>query len=247
MSERRQDNARNPVEAMILVGGKGTRLRSAVSDRPKPMAQVAGRPFVEWLLPLLYDQGVRRVVLCTGYLGDQVEAHFGDGGRWGMELRYSRDPFPLGTGGAVRHGLDRIEGERFLVLNGDSYCRCDIGMLTDVHLRNAAQTTLWLVTTEDGHRFGSVVLGANGAVASFAEKSRESGSGLVNAGIYLIERDAAETIASDRSVSLEKEFFPSLVGQGLYAVAGQESFIDIGTPESYAGAGQFITEEVNAW
>jgi D-glycero-alpha-D-manno-heptose 1-phosphate guanylyltransferase len=230
---------------MILVGGKGTRLRSVVSDRPKPMAEVAGRPFVEWLLPFLHEQGIRRVVLCTGHLSEQVEAHFGDGRRWGMELICSRDPFPLGTGGAVRHALDRIEGDRFLVLNGDSYCRCDIRTLTQVHLRSAAQATLWLVAMEDCRRFGSVLLSEDGAVTSFAEKSLESGPGLVNAGVYLIERDAAETIPPGRAVSLEREFFPGLIGRGLYAVAGRESFIDIGTPESYAGASRFIAEEAN--
>lgn len=247
MPERKGDNSRNPAEAMILVGGKGTRLSSAVSDRPKPMAEVAGRPFVVWLLMRLRAQGVRRIVFCTGHLGDVVEEYFGDGTHWGMELRYSRDPFPLGTGGAVRHGLDQIEGDRFLVLNGDSYCRCDIQMLADVHIRNRAEATLWLVQTDDCRRYGSVLVGADGAVQSFAEKSSVLGCGFINAGVYLIERAAAETIAPGRRVSLEAEFFPGLVGQGLFAAVGRESFIDIGTPESYAGAEQFITEEANAW
>ncbi len=245
MIDRKHGSSRFPAEAMILVGGKGTRLRSAVSDRPKPMAEVAGRPFVEWLLALLHDQGIRRVVLCTGHLGEQVEAHFGDGRRWDMELHYSRDPFPLGTGGAVRHGLDQIQGDRFLVLNGDSYCRCDIQTLTDVHLSRGAKATLWLVETDDCRRFGSVILAADGAVESFMEKSSRAAGGLVNAGVYLIERQVAETIPAGRLVSLETEFFPGLIEQGLFAVAGQESFIDIGTPQSYAGAGQFIIAEAN--
>lgn len=244
MPDRTLGNAPIPTEAMILVGGKGTRLRSAISDRPKPMAQVAGRPFVEWLLEMLREQGVQRVVLCTGHLADHVEAHFGDGARWDLELRYSRDPFPLGTGGAIRHALDQIEGDRFFVLNGDSYCRCDIQKLTDIHVHKLAKATLWLVKTDDCRRFGSVRVDDSGAVQSFAEKSSVSGCGLINAGVYLIERDAAEAIASDRSVSLETEFFPDLIGRGLFAVAGQDAFIDIGTPESYAGAGRFMTEEV---
>lgn len=247
MPDRKHDNSRYPVEAMILAGGKGTRLRSAVRDRPKPMAEVAGRPFVEWLLTLLHDQGIRRAVLCTGHLGEQVEAHFGDGRRWDMELHYSRDPFPLGTGGAVCHALDRIQGNRFLVLNGDSYCRFDLQALTDVHIANGAQATLWLVETGDCRRYGAVTLREDGAVESFAEKASDFGRGLVSAGVYLIERQAAETIPGGRPVSLEKDFFPSLIGRGLFAVAGQDAFLDIGTPESYAGAGRFITEEANAW
>jgi D-glycero-alpha-D-manno-heptose 1-phosphate guanylyltransferase len=251
MSELKQSrpeySKREALEAMILAGGKGTRLRSAVNDRPKPMAEVAGRPFIEWLLPLLYDQGVRRVVLCTGYLAEQVEAHFGDGHRWNMELRYSRDPFPLGTGGAVRHALGQIRGNRFLVLNGDSYCRCDIKTLVDTHVSNGAKATLWLVETDDCRRYGSVIVAGNGAVRSFAEKSSDSGPGLVSTGIYVIEREAAETIPTGGSVSLETDFFPSLVGRGLFAVAGQDPFMDIGTPESYAGAGQFMAGEARAW
>ncbi|MBN1359571.1 MAG: nucleotidyltransferase family protein [Sedimentisphaerales bacterium] len=246
MPDATRDNSLHPAEAMILVGGKGTRLRSAVSDRPKPMAEVAGRPFVAWLLAMLHDQGIRRAVLCTGYLGDLVEAHFGDGRRWDMDLRYSRDPFPLGTGGAVRYALDRIEGDRFLVLNGDSYCRCDIALLASVHTRHHARATLWLVGSEDCRRYGSVLVGPDGAVQSFAEKPSAPESGLVNAGVYLIERAAAETIPAGRCVSLEREFFPGLVGHGLFAVASQDAFIDIGTPESYAGAEQFITQEANA-
>ncbi|MGE5296556.1 MAG: nucleotidyltransferase family protein [Solirubrobacterales bacterium] len=235
------------MEAMILAGGKGTRLQSAVGDRPKPMAEVAGRPFIEWLLPLLYDQGIRRVVLCIGHMGEQVEAHFGDGSRWGMELRYSRDPYPLGTGGAVRYALEQVRGDRFLVLNGDSYCRCDIHTLAETHRKNLAKATLWLVETDDCRRYGSVVLGENGAVRSFAEKRPDSRCGLINAGVYLIERSAAEMMPEGQAVSLEKDFFPGLVGNGLFGVSSQDPFIDIGTPDSYAAAGRFIAEEVKTW
>jgi NDP-sugar pyrophosphorylase family protein len=234
-------------DAMILAGGKGTRLRRVVDDRPKPMAEVAGRPFVEWLLPLLYDQGTRRVVLCTGHLASHVQAYFGDGQRWNMELRYSCDPFPLGTGGAVRQALDEVRGDRFLVLNGDSYCRFDLGLLLRTHLNAGARATLWLVEADDRRRYGSVRVGADGTVESFAEKSSEFGTGLVNAGVYLIERGAAETIPTGRAVSLENDFFPALVGQGLCAVVGGDPFTDIGTPESYAGAGEFLAGEGYTW
>lgn len=235
------------LDAMILVGGKGTRLRSVVGDRPKPMAEVAGRPFVEWLLALLYDQGTRRVVLCTGHLAEHMEAYFDDGRRWNMELQYSRDPFPLGTAGAVRHALDKVRGDRFLVLNGDSYCRFDPGLLLRTHVSAGAEATLWLVEADDRRRFGSVCVGADGTVESFAEKSSEFGTGRINAGVYLIERGAAETIPAGRSISLENDFFPSLVGRGLCAVVGEDPFTDIGTPESYAGASEFIAGEGHTW
>lgn len=239
-------NSRENLEAMILVGGKGTRLRSVVSDRPKPMAEVGGRPFVAWLLTSLHAQGIRRVVLCTGYLGEVIERYLGDGSAWGMQLQYSRDPFPLGTGGAVRHALPQIGGKRFLVLNGDSYCRFDLSLLTRTHEERDAKVTLWLVEAQDCRRYGSVVLDANGRIRSFVEKAAASGPGLVNAGVYLIDRDAAETIASDCSVSLERDVFPNWIGDGLCGMAATGAHLDIGTPDSYAAAEGFLAQEVRA-
>jgi D-glycero-alpha-D-manno-heptose 1-phosphate guanylyltransferase len=124
-------------EAAILVGGKGTRLQRVVKDRPKPMAEVAGRPFVEWLL-LLRAQDVRRVVFCTGYMAEVIEAHFGDGRQWKMEFAYSRDPVLLGTAGAVRCALTQLHSDRFLVLNGDSYCHVDTNCLEAGHVASGA-------------------------------------------------------------------------------------------------------------
>jgi len=243
---RRELRGPERLEAMILVGGKGTRLRSVVSDRPKPMADVAGRPFVGWLLSSLRSQGIRRIVLCTGYLGELIEEYLGDGRAWDMDLEYSRDPFPLGTGGAVRHALPRMRGRRFLVLNGDSYCRFDLSLLTSVHERRNARATLWLVKAPDCRRYGSVVLDADGKVQSFVEKASASAPGWVNAGVYLIDRDAIEPVANDCPFSLEADVFPALIGKGLYAVAAAGSHLDIGTPESYAAAQEFLGQEVQA-
>jgi len=239
-------NSRDNLQAMILVGGKGTRLRSVVSDRPKPMAEVAGRPFVAWLLSSLHAQRVRRVVLCTGYLAESIEECLGDGHAWGMELAYSRDPFPLGTGGAVRHALPRIEGRRFLVLNGDSFCRFDLPSLVHAHDEKDAKATLWLAEAQDCRRYGSVVLGPDGKVRSFVEKAAASGPGLVSAGVYLIDRDAVETLGNRRPFSLETDVFPGWIGNGLYGVAAAGAHLDIGTPDSYAAAEEFLTQEVQA-
>lgn len=240
-----QDN-RKITEAMILAGGMGTRLRSVVHDRPKPMAMAGGRPFMEWLLLFLHDRGVKRIVLCTGHLGEMVEAYFGDGSRWELELEYSPDPFPLGTGGAVRHALHLIRQERFLVLNGDSFCRFDLETLADVHLEKWALTTLWLLKMDDCRRYGTVVLGEDDRVESFLEKSPEMGVGLINAGVYLMEGKAARTIPEGCPVSLEREIFPDLIGRGLHGVSGSGPFLDIGTPESYGKAEDFFAGE-RAW
>ena len=235
-----------PLDAMILVGGKGTRLQSVINDRPKPMAEVVGRPFVEWLLLALRAQGVRHVIFCTGYMSEIVEAHFRDGRQWDMEVVYSRDPIPLGTAGAVRYALNQVRSDRFLVLNGDSYCRVDVSRLEEVHSTRDARATLWLVEVNDCRRYGSVVVGGDGDVQAFREKSSEKRAGLINAGIYLLEREVVETIPEGRAVSIETELFPRLIGHGLYAVVGEDPFLDIGVPEAYAMAEQFFASETLA-
>ena len=231
------------LEALILAGGKGTRLGGVVIDRPKPMASVNGRPFLEWLLLSLRAQGVYRVILCTGYMSEMLEAHFGDGHSLDMAVQYSRDPALLGTAGAVRHALGLVQGDRFLVLNGDSYCRADLCQLSQAHASRPASATIWLVQVDDCRRYGSVVIGKDAAVQAFQEKLPEKCAGLINAGVYLLERQVAETIPDKRAVSLETEFLPELIGHGLFAVVGEGPFLDIGTPETYAIADEFFARE----
>ncbi len=230
------------MEMIVLAGGKGTRLQRVVSDRPKPLAEVAGRPFVEWLLLALRVQGVERVVLATGYMGEMVEASFGDGARLDMEVVYARETVPLGTGGAARHALGHVTTDHALVLNGDSFCPFDIGRLLEAHERAGAAATLWLVPMDDCRRYGAVDVADDGRVLSFQEKSPDLGAGLINAGVYLFDRRALEAIPADRPVSLENDTFPSLIGRGLYATVGEGPFLDIGTPESYASAERFFAD-----
>ncbi|MHB1162590.1 MAG: nucleotidyltransferase family protein, partial [Chloroflexota bacterium] len=224
------------LDAVILVGGKGTRLQSVVRDRPKPMADVAGRPFVEWLLLDLRLQGIRRAILSTGYMGRAVESYFGDGTDWDMELVYSPEPTPLGTAGALRHALKHVRTEAFFAMNGDSYCPVDLKAMAEVHSKHGAMATMWLVPMPDCSRYGSVVVGGNGVVHEFEEKPRGRGPGLVNAGMYLLDRDLVATIPAGQQISLERDFFPGLVGRGLYALIGDGPLTDIGTPESYREA-----------
>jgi NDP-sugar pyrophosphorylase family protein len=211
------------------------------------MAPVAGRPFVEWLLLALRAQGLRHVILATGYMGEMVEAHFEGGSRWGLDLRYAHERTSLGTGGAARHAIQQAVTGRILVLNGDSFCPFDVDRLADVHRRATARATLWLVPMDDCRRYGTVEIAADGRVVSFHEKSPTLKAGLINAGIYLFEREALDAIPSGRAVSLESEVFPSLIGRGLSATIGQGPFLDIGTPESYAAAESFIAANESLW
>jgi D-glycero-alpha-D-manno-heptose 1-phosphate guanylyltransferase len=231
-------------EAVILVGGKGTRLQSVVNDRPKPMAEVAGRPFLEWLLLLLRAQDVRRVVLCTGYMAETIETHFGGGGQWNMEFLYSRDPVALGTAGAVRHALRQLRSDRFLVLNGDSYCPADMSRLQAAHVARGARATLWCARVDDCSRYGSVEIGPDGGVRAFHEKIPQKRAGTVSAGVYMLEREVVSTVPEGCTSFLETDLFPALIGHGLYALAEDTPLLDVGTPEAYATADSFLAVNI---
>jgi D-glycero-alpha-D-manno-heptose 1-phosphate guanylyltransferase len=230
-------------EAMILAGGKGTRLRTIVQDRPKPLAMVGGKPFLEWILLALRLQGVRRVVICTGYLGDMVEEFFCNAKSTGLELACVREPFALGTAGAVRNAIGEIKTRDMLVQNGDSYVRFDLSAFLKGHRALNAKATLGLVRVKDISRYGFVRIDAKGQVVAFCEKEKNRASGLINAGVYLLDRDFAKEIPAGKSMSLEKEFFPDLVGKGLYGAVFDGPFVDIGTPKSFANAGKIMEGE----
>ncbi len=220
-------------DAVILAGGLGTRLRPVVSDRPKALALVRGRPFLLYLLDWLASWGLERVVLCTGYLGGMVRQ--GLGKRHGpLRLAYSQEAEPLGTGGALRLALPLLDSETILVANGDSYCPADLAALWKAHQRIGAQATLALTVAADSGRFGRVEVDAAGVVRAFTEKTPGGEPGLVNAGVYMLQRSLLAGLPGGRALSLEREVFPQLIGRGLYGWPCGQGFLDIGTPESFA-------------
>ena len=225
-------------DAIVLVGGRGTRLRSVVADRPKPLAEVAGRPFLYWLLRKLAGHGIRRVVLSAGYRAEQVEA-FACGARdelEGLELIVVHEPTALGTGGAVRFALPHVRSPEVFVLNGDSFCAADLDAMLRHFDEKQADAVLLLTQVNDTSRFGSIDLGDRGEIEGFREKTGASGAGSINAGVYLIRTELVSGIPPDRAVSLEREVFPLWLGRALYGFESPGPFIDIGTPESYAAA-----------
>lgn len=205
------------------------------------MARIRGRPFLEWLLLELAEQGIRRAILAAGHLGAQIGEHFPDGFA-GIEIQHSVEERPLGTGGALRQAAGLTGGGRLLVLNGDSYCRFDLGRLALLHRRRRAAVTLWLAPVPSRDRFGSVAVDRDGRVTAFGEKL-ERGAGLVSAGIYLLEPGTVAAIAVPSS--LELDTLPKLVGRGLWAVAGDSPLVDIGTPESLASAESMLGAELD--
>lgn len=231
--------------AVILVGGQGTRLKSLVSDRPKPMADINGKPFLEYVLVDLSKRGVRCVVLATGFMSQCIQDHFGDGRRLGLELHYSVDPTPLGTGGGVKYAARFFDEDNFLVLNGDSFCAFDLGAMMSLHQQQRALITMLAAHVEDAGRFGTVVIGDGGKVLGFREKARVEGESVINAGIYLMNKRVLDCLPANENVSLERDVFPRLVAdKKMCAVVSRRAFLDIGTPESFLRASEFVTQHM---
>lgn len=231
------------IEAIILVGGKGTRLKKIIKDRPKPLAPINGRPFLEWLLISLRSKGLSKVTLATGYLGEMIEGYFGDGSNLGIKITYSQEATPLGTGGAARLALGHTKSNPILILNGDSFCKWDLTLLKDMHFNKKALATIWLTKVSDSSRFGSVKIAGDNQIIAFAEKDSKENSQTINGGVYLIQRKCLESISLNQKSSLEYDLFPRLVGNKLFGVVGGDYFLDIGTPESYQRAPDVLNLE----
>lgn len=235
-------NKLSQVTAVILAGGAGTRLRSVVADRPKVLALLSGKPFIAYLLDRLAAQGITMVVLCTGYLGEQVQAVLGD--RYGgMQLLYSREEQPLGTGGAIVQALPMLSSETVLILNGDSYCDTALPVSFEWHQDRRARATVVLAHVDDGARYGRVEVGPDGSIRRFCEKDPTFvGGGWINSGVYWFEREVLAGLSTGRQFSLEKEVLGSWAGGGLFGYRDYGRFLDIGVPEDYARAEQFLAE-----
>jgi NDP-sugar pyrophosphorylase family protein len=225
--------------ALVLCGGKGTRLQSVLPDIPKFLAPILGHPFADYLLYHIHAQGIQEVVLCTGYLSQEIEDHCGNGSRYGLHLRYSKESEPLGTAGAIQHARKYISCDSFWVWNGDSVISADIRPMVVLHRSQKAQATLAITEVSDTARYGSVILGQNGMIECFREKGH-SGAGYINSGVYLMNRAVLESIPADRPTAIEHDVFPELIGHGLYGYAVEGGFLDIGTPESYRMALEFF-------
>lgn len=232
--------------ALVLCGGLGTRLRAAVADVPKVLAPVAGRPFLDVLVDVLHRAGIRRVVLLTGYLAEQVEEHVARvlrGAFPDVRFEVSTEPSPLGTGGAVKHAARFLDREQpFLLVNGDTYVEIDIRKLFADHRAADALVTIAAVDVPDAERYGALDVDAAGTLRRFVEKG-EVGRGLVNAGVYVVEPRVLDAIDPGRAVSLEREVLPVLLARGerIFARRQPGGFVDIGTVESWAAFSKDLT------
>jgi NDP-sugar pyrophosphorylase family protein len=220
-------------DVIILCGGFGTRLQSVVWDRPKPMADIQGRPFVSLIVEHLLRHGARRFIFSTGYRGEMIEAWF-ERHQAGYDTMFLRDPAPLGTGGAVARALTAVRSDPFLVLNGDSLCEIDPERLLRFHALKRARSTIAVTRREDRHDTGAVMLGDDDRVLSMVEKPRVRATGYDNAGIYVFDHAIESLFPAKSPWSLERELLPQLVTQGCYGYVTASPLYDIGTPERLA-------------
>ncbi len=219
---------------MILVGGQGTRLRPLTSTVPKPVVQLVDRPFISYMLEWLRGHGIEDVIMSCGFLADGVRAVLGDGTALGLRLRFVEEPEPRGTAGALKLAEPMLD-ERFLMLNGDVLTDIDLGAQIAQHRATGARATLALVNVPDPTAYGMVLMNEDHSVAEFVEKpsSEQPPSSLISAGAYVLEREILALIEPDRNVSIEREVWPQLIGDGLYGFASESYWLDIGTPERY--------------
>jgi mannose-1-phosphate guanylyltransferase len=225
------------MQALILAGGEGTRLRPLTSTVPKPVVPLVDRPFIAFMVEWLRGHGVDDVVMSCGFLAAGVRNVMGDGSAYGVRLRYVEEPAPLGTAGAIKFAESLLD-ERFMVLNGDVLTDIDLTAQLGQHEASDAKGTLALVPVDDPSNYGLVRLNDDRSVSEFLEKPSpdEIDTNLINAGAYILEREIVELIPSGRNVSIEREIFPSLIGQGLWGFPAGGYWLDIGTPQRYLQA-----------
>lgn len=233
------------MKVIILVGGLGMRIRSLLTGSPKPMAKFKKRPFLEYQIIQLRDQGFTEIVLCSGYLADHIQNYFGSGASLGVKVHHVVEEKLLGTAGAIRNARKFIQ-DRFLVLNGDSFLDIDFRQLLDFHSAryNEEQRTIATIVSvaiQDVGAYGSLQIDEKGIIHNFAEKGA-AGLGWINGGVYVFEKEILEHIPANKSVSLEKTTFPLLLNSGkrLYSYPFDGFFVDIGTPAGHQCFGRFV-------
>jgi mannose-1-phosphate guanylyltransferase len=234
------------MQAIVLVGGEGTRLRPLTESVPKPALTLVDRPFLAYMIEWLAGHGVGEVVLACGFLPEALREALGDEeDRAGVAIRYVTEPQPLGTAGAIRFAADELGGsldDRFLALNGDVLTDLDLTALLRAHAERGARATIGLHQVEDSSAYGLVRSGERGEVLEFLEKTGERAPGEVNAGMYVLERSVLDLIPPGENVSIERDVFPRLVGDGLHGLRLDGYWMDIGTPERYLQASWDILE-----
>jgi D-glycero-alpha-D-manno-heptose 1-phosphate guanylyltransferase len=232
----------NNIDVVILCGGMGKRLQSVINDRPKPMAQIGDRSFLDILIEYIAGFGLRRFILCAGYKADFISNYYKDKYH-DLEIVISIESEPLGTAGAIKNAQKHIKSDVFLALNGDSFCEVDLREFAKFHINKNAFISMVLVDIDDISDCGSVEINKDMRIISFIEKLLTVKSGLVNGGIYFFNKDILKCIPKGITYSIEYEIFPKVLDNGIYGYISTGKFIDIGTPQRYTQARDYFTKE----
>lgn len=228
------------IDVVILCGGLGTRLRSAVNDRPKAMAEIKNRPFLDILIDYIGGYRFKRFILCVGYMGDVIKKYYGEKNS-DPAILFSEEKELMGTAGAIKNAEVLIRSNPFLVVNGDSFCEIDIKKFLYFHVEKKASISVALVSPGKEADYGIVALNDNKRVTSFNEKGKPDNKGFINTGIYFFNRDVLELIPVNIKYSLEYDLFPNILDKGIYGFITEERLIDIGTPERYSKAEKILS------
>ena len=234
---------------ILLVGGMGTRLMPLTRDTPKPMLPIAGLPVTEHQLLAAKRAGVSTIVLATSYLSEVFTPYFGDGSRWGLDVRYAVEETPLGTGGAIKNAAAALNlaagsDEPIVIFNGDVLSSHNLGKQIQEHVANRADVTLHLTHVEDARAYGCVPVDENGRVTAFLEKMENPITNTINAGSYVFHPSVIETIAANTVVSVERDVFPALVAAGkkIYGYVEDAYWLDIGTPRALLAGSKHLVD-----
>lgn len=237
--------ALSDIDVVILAGGLGTRLSGVVSDRPKVLAPVLDRPYLEILLDWVAGFGARRIILSIGFKADQVAAFASAYNRPGISLQTVIEEAPLGTAGAITNSRAKIQSDTVLVMNGDSFVDADLAEFADSHRTSSSMASLLCTRVPDASRYGAVEVNDDGRIVEFREKNQTGQAGHINAGVYLFEPAMLETVATATGPSLERDVFQVLPAGTLHAYTGEFTFLDIGTPQDYARAPEILSPYMN--
>ncbi len=224
-----------------MCGGLGQRLRSVIGENQKVMAEVNREPFLNVILKDLARQGAQRVILCTGYKGEAVEEYYRRNSL-GLKIEFSKEAEPLGTGGAVKNARNTVKSNPFVVMNGDSFCPLEFKKFFQFFLSKKALMAVAVYSSQAQKDFGLVKLDEDKTITAFQEKE-EGGQGYLNAGVYMADQEVFRLLPKGKAFSLEKDFFPTLVGKSFYGFEVKEPFIDIGQPERLQAAQQQLKEK----
>lgn len=228
------------IDAVILCGGRGTRLKKITKSRPKPMIKIAKSPFLDFLINHLVKDGFRKFILCSGYKSQIIKSFFEINRKTGIKVKISQEYSPLGTGGAVKNASRLISSNPFIVLNGDSFLDCDFKKLIDFHKKNDSLITIALTHIPDGSGYGMVKISKNNRIIGFSRKYKRAKNCLINAGIYVMQNKVIELMNINGKFSLENDFLKQISKRKVFGFVSEGLFFDIGTPSRLKIAKQLL-------